>query len=146
MKEKDCQKNNNSTTPPDKWLYEYAIIRYVPRVDRGEFINIGLLMMNKRQKWLKGMISLDEIKLRAINPILDIESLKNQCHIFEKNDVPDANLPVEEKYRWLTAVKSAVLQVSPSHPGIVNHIPTEIENDSETMEREFFRLFTDLVL
>ena len=104
---------------PDKWLYEYSVIRFVPRIDRDEFINIGLIMMCKRQKWLRGMISINEFKLQAISPSTDINCLKQQAAIFERLDLPFSDLPIEEKYRWLTATKSAMLQTSPSHPGII---------------------------
>lgn len=129
---------------PDEWLYEYAVVRYVPRVDREEFLNIGLIMMNKRKKWLKGKIYLDESRLKALNPFLNLEGLNCQSRLFERTDVPEKDLPVEEKYRWLSAVKSACLQVSPSHPGIV--ADTGCGNDAASiMTSEFNRLFSQLV-
>lgn len=146
---------------PDEWLYEYSIIRYVPRPDRGESLNIGLLMMNKRRKWIKGKIYIDDDRTKNFYPLVDLHGLKVQCKLFEKNDVPSKNLPVEEKYRWLSAEKSAVIRVSPSHPGIVRReifdIATNIENikDDERiethsaekiMESEFNRLFKELIL
>ena len=137
---------------PDNILYEYAVIRFVPRVDREEFINIGLVMMSKRNKWLKAMVSLDEDRIKALYPNADIECLRNQSRLFELDDVPQKDLPVEEKYRWLTAVKSACLQVSPSHPAILEledydvsetpHRPSSIPQLEET----FYRLFSSLVL
>lgn len=137
---------------PDNLLYEYALIRYVPRVDREEFVNIGLIMMSKRNKWLKGMVILDEVRLKALYPEADIECLRNQSRLFERNDVPDPELPTEEKYRWLTAVKSACLQVSPSHPGLLipeNQDSQMYEDKAARMhllEAEFSRLFSALVL
>lgn len=129
---------------PDDKLYEYAVIRYVPKVDREEFVNIGLIMMNKRRKWLKALVILDEERIKALHPKTDLDCLKNQSQLFEMSDVPGKNLPVEEKYRWLTAVKSACLQVSPSHPGLLNDTQDTMEDYS--MEKEFERLFTQLVL
>ena len=129
---------------PDDKLYEYAVIRYVPRVDREEFVNIGLIMMNKRKKWLKALVLLDEERIKAFFPGADIDCLKNQSKLFEKRDVPAKDIPIEEKYRWLTAVKSACLQVSPSHPGL---LPADTASDiSKAMEEEFNRLFVSLVL
>ena len=131
---------------PDKYLYEYAVIRFVPRVDREEFINIGLIMMNKRAKWLKSLVILNEERILALYPGIDMDCLRNQSGLFEKKDVPATDLPVEEKYRWLTAVKSACLQVSPSHPGLL--IPCDPQKDSvsELMDLEFNRLFENLIL
>ena len=129
---------------PDDILYEYAVIRYVPRVDREEFVNIGLVMMNKRHKWLKALVILDDNRIKALYPDADIECLKNQSRLFEMKNVPAKDIPVEEKYRWLTAVKSACLQVSPSHPGLLTF--QENTDIPTTMEEEFTRLFTSLIL
>ena len=106
----------------DELLYEYAVVRYMPRPERGECVNIGLVMMNKRKRWLKGKIKLVQEKIRAIHPNADIEYLKKQAALFERKDVPERDLAIEEKYRWLTAVKSASIRVSPSHPGLLPNI------------------------
>lgn len=131
---------------PDDLLYEFAIIRYVPRIDREEFMNIGLIMMNKRKKWLKALVIVDEERLKAFYPKADIECIKNQSRLFERKDVPDPELPVEEKYRWLTAAKSACLQVSPSHPGLVVMENYKDQNVGSIMDEEFDRLFSSLVM
>ena len=131
---------------PDDFLYEYAVIRFVPRVERGEFINIGLLMLCKRQQWMKGEIEIDEKRVLSLDPHANIESLLNQAIIFETKDVPFKSLPAEEKYRWLTATKSAVLQVSPSHPGLIETSVSEKKETVEILEKEFNRLFRELVL
>lgn len=130
---------------PDERLYEYAVVRYVPRVDREEFVNIGLIMMCKRRKWLKGEIHLDENRLRAFDPLVNLPLLKAQASLFERADVPSGSLPVEERYRWLAAVKSAVLQVSPSHPGLLPECGRQ-EEASGAEDAEFRRLFGELVI
>ncbi len=129
---------------PDDYLYEYAVIRYVPRIDRGEFLNVGLIMMCKRQRWIHAEICLDEQRLRALDPTLDLERLSRQLQIFTLQNVPQPGLPVEERYRWLTAAKSAILQTSPSHPGIA--LPsTSDEPPTTTLQTEFTRLLNQLV-
>lgn len=131
---------------PDDLLYEYAIVRYVPRVDREEFINIGLIMMCKRRKWLNGKIELNSERISAFDPFARLKSLESQTSVFSREDVPFADIPVEEKYRWLTAVKSAVIQVSPSHPGILMSAIEETEVEPKVLlQREFDRLFEELV-
>ena len=112
-------------TPPDYDLFEYALIRYVPRIERGEFINIGIIMMCKRRRLLLCQIHIDEKRIKALCPRADLNLLRNQVKLFERRDVPAAGLPVEETYRWLTAAKSAILQTSPSHPGILQGEPEE---------------------
>lgn len=129
---------------PDEWLYEYAVVRYVPRIDREEFLNIGLIMMCKRKKWLRGMILIDEERIKSFYPACNLQSLKQQTNLFERKDVPSEDLPVEEKYRWLTAAKSAMLQTSASHPGILSE--TKVKKGINLLDQEFDRLFESLVL
>ncbi len=123
------------SAPPDANLYEYAVVRYVPRVERGEFVNIGLIMMCKRRRWLKCEICIDEDRVRSLYPLADLTLLRRQVALFQCDNVPEPGLPVEETYRWLTAVKSAILQTSPSHPGI----------SLVSLEATFARLFQELV-
>lgn len=142
---------------PDEFLYEYAVVRYVPRVDREEFVNIGLIMMCKRRRWLRGEIRLNEPRLRAFDPAVNMKSLAAQASVFTRTDVPASDIPVEERYRWLAAVKSAVLQVSPSHPGILctprpdSGTGTDLsgllpDEGFVRLDTEFGRLFKELVL
>ena len=128
--------------PEDEFLYEYAIVRYSPIPERGECVNIGLVMMNKRKKWLKGRIKINPDKLLALFPNADLTTLERQAGLFERTDVPAQDLPTEEKYRWLTAVKSAAIRLSPSHPGIILE---SREYSDKIMEEEFSRLFSLLV-
>lgn len=129
----------------DILLYEYSVIRCVPRVDREEFVNVGLIMMCKRRKWLRAEIEINPYKLEALDPYINLTKIENQASFFKRQDVPAEDLPVEEKYRWLSAVKSAMIQTSPSHPGLVKQ--TEKESSPEKiLEKEFSRLFKELVL
>lgn len=129
---------------PDDYLYEYAVIRYVPRIDRGEFLNVGLIMMCKRRRWLHCELHLDEHRLRALDPSLDLPALRRQLSMFERRDVPSPGLPVEETYRWLTSAKSAMLQTSPSHPGIC--LPSSDNADPlEPLHGTFSRLMDEMV-
>ena len=131
----ESRTNNSALSAPDVNLYEYAVIRYVPRVEREEFINIGLIMMCKRRRWLRSEILINDARISAICPHADISLLRRQVALFSHRDVPEPHLPVEETYRWLTAVKSAILQTSPSHPGISVY----------PMDDTFARLFRELV-
>ena len=133
----------------DENLYEYAIVRYVPRVDREEFVNIGLVMMCKRLKWLRGEVLINKVRLSAFDPCADLDALSLQASIFMRDDVPSKDIPVEERYRWLTAVKSAVLQVSPSHPGLLvtdATVPSDKKEKIKKLDREFDRLFQNLII
>lgn len=124
----------------EKHLYEYAVIRYVPRVEREEFINIGLIMMCKRRKWLRVAHQLDLDKLDAFcapHPAADIERQMLTFDMLADGDPaggPMAKLPVEERFRWLTAMKSACIQTSRPHPG-----------KTDNLDKTFARLYSDLV-
>ena len=121
--------------------YEYAVVRYVPRVEREEFINVGLAMMCKRRRWIKVGISIPEGKLCAMCPDIDKDILSRQLQAFvdiadgKRGAGPVAQYPVEERFRWISAVKSSVIQTSRPHPGIC-----------EDLDATFLRLFEELVL
>lgn len=124
-----------------KHLYEYAVIRVVPRVEREEFINVGLIMFSKREKYLKARYLVDIDKLRLFSSELDIDSLYANLSVFDgicsgaKNAGPIAELDIPERFRWLTAVRSASIQTSRPHPGF-----------SDNLDATFEKLFEELVL
>ncbi len=121
--------------------YEYAVLRYVPRVEREEFINVGLAMMCKRRRWIKVGICIPEVKLCAMSPDTDKGVLTRQLQAFidiaegKRGAGPVAGYPVEERFRWISAVKSSVIQTSRPHPGVC-----------EDLDATFLRLFEELVL
>lgn len=115
------------------YLYEYSVIRYVPAVERDEFINIGLIMMCKKQKWIRIESFLPQEKIRLFRSELSCESLANQLRSFtlianaDTVGGPIAALPVEERFRWLTAAKSACLQTSRPHPGLTDDLDSTFD-------------------
>ncbi len=124
----------------EKSVYEYAVVRIVPRVEREEFVNVGLLMMCKRRRRLEMRMKIDMTKLAAMAPATDLDDAIRQLHGFERicrgesAAGPIAQYPVEERFRWLTAAKSACVQTSRPHPGLT----TDFDNT-------FDRLFAELV-
>ncbi len=121
-------------------LYEYATVRYVPRVEREEFINVGLAMMCKRQRWLKLRVKADRGRLSLFSGEADVDEVMAHLHGFEsiadgcRDAGPMADCPVEERFRWLTAEKSACLQTSRPHAGL-----------TADLDGTFERLFSELV-
>ncbi len=124
----------------EKHLYEYAVIRVVPRVECEEFINVGLLLFCKKQKYLRAEIKLDENKLFLFKTELDLEQLKINLGSFElickgdKNAGPIAQFEVSERFRWLSAVRSSCIQTSRPHSGF-----------AEDLNQTFQRLFEEFI-
>ena len=112
----------------DKHTFEYAIIRVVPRVEREEFLNVGVIVFCKRPAFLQVKYTLDEDRLLALYPKLDIQDVKahlaalEQISRGEKDAGPIAALDHAGRFRWLTAKRSTVVQTSAVHPGICNDL------------------------
>lgn len=108
----------------DNRLFEYAVIRVVPRVDREEFLNVGVILYSRDHKFLQAIYTIDEKRLKAFSHEIDIELVKNHICAFEKicaADVdggPIALLDMASRFRWLTATRSTIMQTSKVHPGL----------------------------
>lgn len=126
-------------TPDEMHLYEYAVVRYMPRVEREEFINVGLVMMCKRRRWLRARIEFDPEKVRILSPATDTSAVRKQLDSFnliaEGKEPNTAALETHERFRWLTAVRSACITTSRPHPGL-----------TPDLDATFDRIFTELVL
>lgn len=125
----------------EKYLFEYAVIRLVPRVEREEFLNVGIVLYCSAQKFLQAKFWLDEERLRAFAPGTDLSEIEENLNAFcqismgKKEAGPIAKLDQASRFRWLTATRSTVLQTSKVHPGFC-------EDAAETLER----LFEEMVL
>lgn len=108
----------------DNHLFEYAIIRVVPRVEREEFLNVGVILYSKSLQFLQAIYTLDEQRLLSLYPDIDIAEVKKHLDAFEKISIgnkeggPIAALDIASRFRWLTAKRSTVLQTSGVHPGL----------------------------
>ena len=107
----------------EKQLFEYAVIRLVPRVDREEFLNVGVILYCAKQRFLKTLFQLDADRIRSLFTDLDIEVVLEHLKTFElichgdPKAGPIAKLPIAERFRWLTATRSTIIQTSKVHPG-----------------------------
>ncbi|WP_461534417.1 DUF3037 domain-containing protein [Sinomicrobium sp.] len=105
-------------------LYEYAVIRMVPRVEREEFFNVGLVLYCKEKSFLKALFYIDPDKFKAFGGEISREQLEENLNSFEKicngstDGGPIAGLDHASRFRWLTAVRSSVIQTSRPHPGL----------------------------
>lgn len=125
----------------DKILYEYAVIRIFPKVEREEFINAGILIYSKQAKKLLVKTYFNEKKFHAFETELDEEQVRLNLKSFEliamadPNGGPIAKMDMPSRFRWMTAVRSSCIQTSRPHPGFADDL-------EETLER----LFEELVL
>lgn len=108
-------------------LFEYAVLRVVPRVEREEFLNVGVILYCASQGFLETSCQLPEARLRAfVGPVyeLDFDDLRARLRAFERICAgrsaggPIGQLAVAARFRWLTATRSTVVQTSPVHPGL----------------------------
>jgi len=127
---------------PGQHLFEYAVIRIVPRVEREEFLNVGVVLYCADQKFLQAMFSLNEERIRSFAPQLDIAEVDAYLCAFRQICVGDihagpiSQLPIAERFRWLTAARSTILQTSGVHPGLCT-------NAHETLSALYTRLVLD---
>jgi hypothetical protein len=125
----------------EKNLYEYAVIRVVPRVEREEFLNVGIVLFCKKAKFIKVLYSLNVEKVLSFSTEADVEQIEMNLMAFEKvahgtkDGGPIALVDIPSRFRWLTALRSSVIQSSRPHPGLC-----------DDLEQTTQRLFEDLVL
>ena len=125
----------------EQHLYDYAVIRVVPRVEREEFVNVGLMLYCKRQKYLRIQYQIPTDKISAFCKEFDLDQLKINLDSFvaicegKKNAGPIAQFEKDERFRWLTAIKSSSIQTSRPHSGF-----------STDLDKTFEKLYTELVL
>jgi hypothetical protein len=108
---------------PTLAAYDYAVVRVVPRVERGEFLNVGVIVSCESARLLEARIELDEARLRAFDATLDLELLREHLAAIPRicaGDLdagPIAALPQRARFNWLTAKRSTIVQTSPVHRG-----------------------------
>ena len=109
---------------PGPEVYDYAIVRVVPRVEREEFVNVGVILSCQRTGHLQAAIALDEQRLLALDPCVDLDAVRRLLGAIvaicegAAHGGPIAQLPMRARYHWLTAKRSSIIQTSPSHMGV----------------------------
>lgn len=125
----------------EKHLYDYAVLRVVPKVEREEFINVGLMLFCKRQKYLRIQYQIPTEKIKAFCAAFDLEQLQINLEALvaicegKKEAGPIAQFEKDERFRWITAIKSSSIQTSRPHSGF-----------SDNLDQTFEKLFNELVL
>jgi len=119
--------------------FEYAVIRVVPRVERGEFVNAGVMVFCLSERFLQVKIALDRARLLALWPDADPELIEDHLAAFpricrgEEDAGPIAAMTVRERFHWLVAPRSTMIQLSPVHSGLCE--------SPETALADLFRRF-----
>lgn len=122
-------------------LFEYAVIRIVPRVEREEFLNVGVILYCGKQKFLRTEFKLNEKRINNFCEKINLAEVEEHLTTFEKicngkeGSGPIGKLQIAERFRWLTATRSTILQTSKVHPGFTNDA-----------EKTLQKLFKQLVL
>lgn len=120
--------------------FDYAVIRVVPRVEREEFVNAGVIVFCLEKNFLAARVHLNAERLRALWPEVDVDLIRQHLEAFPKISAGDpaggpiARLSLRERFHWLVSPRSTMIQVSPVHSGICNRDP------QEALDRLFQRL------
>lgn len=110
-------------------VFEYAVIRVVPRIEREEFINVGVIVFCKKTRFLDVQYFIDDKKLLAMYEDLDIETVSQHLQAYksialgENNTGKIGQLEESERFRWLTATRSTLIQSSKVHSGLSHDLP-----------------------
>ena len=119
---------------PARSSFDYAIVRVVPRVERGEFVNAGVIVFARARRFLAAKIALDAPRLHALAPWLDSREVARHLDLLPRicagdpGAGPIALLPLAERYHWLVAPRSAMLQTSPAHVGMCDDLPAALDD------------------
>jgi len=109
--------------------FDYAVVRVVPRVERGEFINAGVIVFCLEHKFLEARVVVDEARLKALWPEIDVDLVRRHLEAIPKiaaGDIsagPIARLSLRERFHWLVSPRSTIIQVSPVHTGLCEEGP-----------------------
>ena len=123
----------SSDEPAGVW-YSYAIVRVVPRVERGECVNVGVILFVRERRYLAARIEVDPARLLALAPDLDLALVERHLASFlaicdgRRDGGPLADLPPAERFHWLTAPRSTVIQTSPVHEGVCSDPEAALED------------------
>ena len=113
--------------------FQYAIVRVIPLVERGECLNAGVVLFCRPRRFLAARVELDEDRLRALAPDIDLWAVRGHldalCRIAAGDPAagPIAALPPSERFHWLVALASTIIQCSPVHTGLTDDPEAELE-------------------
>ncbi|HYJ42663.1 MAG TPA: DUF3037 domain-containing protein [Steroidobacteraceae bacterium] len=121
--------------------YDYAVIRVVPRVERQEFVNAGVILWCQEQDVLEARVELDEARLGMLDASVDLDTVRR--HLASISIIcaggaeagPIGELPKRERFDWLVAPRSTIIQTSAVHSGRCNDVPSTLDRLLDAMVR-----------
>jgi DUF3037 family protein len=126
---------------PEHSSFDYAIVRVVPRVERGECINAGVILFCLTKRFLAAKVELDERRLLAFAPDVDLELVRGHLEAIPRICAggraagPIGQLPQKERWHWLVAPRSTIIQTSPVHSGLCEDPVQALEHLMDRMVR-----------
>ena len=118
--------------------YDYAFIRVVPHADRGEFVNVGVILYCRTQHYLNAQIELDEARILALNPDQNMAKLREHLELIPRicqGQGPIGELGQADSFHWLVAPHDTVIQFSPVHTGLCTDPQAELQHVMDSIVR-----------
>jgi len=118
----------------DRYTFEYAVIRVVPKVEREEFFNVGVILFSKRKKFLGIKYYINPDKLKAFAPEVELDLFNDYLKAWELVCVGNPNggriekMELSDRFRWLTACRSTIIQSSKTHSGLCDNPEKMLED------------------
>jgi hypothetical protein len=118
---------------PARSSFDYAVIRVVPRVERGELLNAGVIVFCLEKDFLQAKVEVNEARLRALWPEIDVDLIRQHLEAIPKicagtpDSGPIGRLTLRERFHWLVAPRSTIIQISPVHAGLCDHPEKAVE-------------------
>jgi hypothetical protein len=126
---------------PGAHSFDFAIVRIVPRVERCEFVNAGAIVFCRERRYLRAAVELDRERLRVLAPCVDVEEVERHLALIPlvcaggRAAGPIGSLSMAERFHWLVAPRSTLVQPSPVHCGLCDDPERELEHLLDTMVR-----------
>ena len=126
---------------PDPCTYDYAIVRVVPRVERGEFVNVGAIVSSDARGYLEARFAIDETRLLAVDPNVDLNAVRTALAAIAAVCVGGVSagaigrLSLRERFHWLVAPRSTIIQTSAVHTGRCDDLEGALDRLLERMVR-----------
>lgn len=112
-------------------VFEHAVIRVVPRVEREEFVNVGVIVYCQVNDYLEAAVDVNRDRIRLLDPEADVDTIEAATHDFVASfhgSAAENGRSVGEQFRWLTAPRSTIVQTGPVHAGLTDDPAAELRN------------------